>query len=119
MRLDVHAVLESWSLPVPLTAATVVAVLVYLTGWRRLHSASVGVIATWRACCFLLGVFFVLVAVGSPLVAFDEQLLTFHMLQRLLLMTISPALILLGAPVMPMLLGLPQHFVRSIVGPVL
>ncbi len=118
MRPDVHAVLESWSLPVPLTAATVVAVLVYLTGWRRLHSASVGVIATWRACCFLLGVFFVWVAVGSPLAAFDEQLLTVHMVQHLLLMTIAPALILLGAPVMPMLHGLPQHFVRSIAGPV-
>ena len=117
MRLDVHAVLESWSLPVPLTAATVVAVLVYLTGWRRLHSASVGVIATWRACCFLLGVFFVWVAVGSPLAAFDEQLLTVHMVQHLLLMTIAPALILLGAPVMPLLHGLPRYVVRSILGP--
>jgi putative membrane protein len=45
-------------------------------------------------------------------------LLTVHMVQHLLLMTIAPALILLGAPVMPMLHGLPQHFVRSIVGPV-
>jgi putative membrane protein len=115
---DVHAVLESWSPPVPLTVATALAVLVYLTGWRRLHSAPVSVIATWRACCFLLGVFFVWVAVASPLAAFDEQLLTVHMVQHLLLMTIAPALILLGAPVMPMLHGLPKDFVRSILGPV-
>ena len=118
MRLDVRAVLESWSLPVPLTVATAAAVLVYLTGWRRLHSASVGVIATWRACCFLLGVFFVWVAVGSPLAAFDEQSLTVHMVQHLLLMTIAPALILLGAPVIPLLHGLPRRVVRSVLGPV-
>jgi cytochrome c oxidase assembly factor CtaG len=63
-------------------------------------------------------VFFVWVAVASPLAAFDEQLLTVHMVQHLLLMTIAPALILLGAPVMPMLHGLPKDFVRSVLGPV-
>jgi len=118
MTPDVHAVPESWTLPVPLTVATAVAVLVYLTGWRRLHAASAYVIAPWRAFCFLLGVFLVWVAVGSPLVALDEQLLTVHMVQHLLLMTIAPALILLGAPMMPLLLGLPRHVVRSVVGPV-
>jgi putative membrane protein len=111
------AVLESWSLPVPLTVATAIGVCLYLTGWRRLHSASVNVIAAWRAGCFLLGAFLVWVAVGSPLAAFDEQLLTVHMVQHLLLMTIAPALILLGAPVMPMLHGLPKDFLRFILGP--
>jgi cytochrome c oxidase assembly factor CtaG len=57
------------------------------------------------------------VALGSPLSAFDEQLLTVHMVQHLLLMTFAPPLILLGAPVMPLLHGLPQPFVRAVVGP--
>jgi putative membrane protein len=56
-------------------------------------------------------------AIGSPLGLLDEQLLTAHMVQHLLLMTIAPALILMGAPVMPMLHGLPHAFVRSVVGP--
>jgi cytochrome c oxidase assembly factor CtaG len=41
------------------------------------------------------------------------------MLQHLLLMTIAPALILLGAPALPLLQGLPQLIARSVVGPVL
>ena len=118
MTPAVQAVLQSWSLPVPLTVATILVGFLYLSGWRRLHSASITVIAIWRAGCFLFGVFLVWVAVGSPLAAFDEQLLTVHMVQHLLLMTIAPVLILLGAPVMPMLHGLSRHAVRSILGPV-
>jgi len=40
------------------------------------------------------------------------------MVQHLLLMTIAPALILTGAPVMPMLHGMPPRFVQSVLGPV-
>jgi putative membrane protein len=41
------------------------------------------------------------------------------MMQHLLLMTIAPPLIWMGAPLMPMLHGLPQNFVQSILGPFL
>jgi putative membrane protein len=118
MTFDVQAVLQSWSLPVPLTVATVVGAIVYLTGFGRLHSASVTPIVVWRAVSFLLGAMLAWVAVGSPLASFDEQLLTVHMVQHLLLMTVVPALILLGAPVMPLLHGLPRRFVRFVLGPV-
>jgi len=53
------------------------------------------------------------VALGSPLAALDEELLTVHMIQHLLLMTIAPALLLLGAPMMPLLHGLPRQFVQA------
>src|ERR1700739_423689 len=39
------------------------------------------------------------------------------MLQHLLLMTVAPALILLGAPMMPLLHGLPRGFVQSVLSP--
>jgi cytochrome c oxidase assembly factor CtaG len=39
------------------------------------------------------------------------------MVQHLLLMTIAPGLILLGAPVMPLLHGFPRQFVQSVLGP--
>ncbi len=58
------------------------------------------------------------VALGSPLATYDDELLTVHMVQHLLLLTIAPALILLGSPVMPLLHGLPKHFVRSVLGPI-
>lgn len=57
-------------------------------------------IVVWRAASFVLGVFLLWVALGSPLVAYAHHLLTFHMVMHLLLMTIAPALILLGAPLL-------------------
>ncbi len=39
------------------------------------------------------------------------------MAQHLLLMAIAPPLILLGAPALPLLRGLPGRFIRSVVGP--
>jgi putative membrane protein len=118
MSPPVQAALQSWTFPVPLTLAVVLAAFLYLHGWLRLRSASVNAIAGWRAGSFLLGVFLIWLAVGSPLAAFDEQLLTVHMLQHLLLMTFAPALLLLGAPAMPLLHGLPQRLVQTVVGPV-
>jgi hypothetical protein len=41
------------------------------------------------------------------------------MSQHILLMAVAPPLILLGAPALPLLFGLPKRFVRRILGPVL
>jgi putative membrane protein len=112
-----QATLGSWSPPVFLSLAVVAVSLVYLRGWRHLDLASPQVIPAWRAVSFIIGLFSIWVATASPLAALDEQLLTIHMLQHLLLMTIAPALVLLGAPVMPLMHGLPRRFVRSILGP--
>lgn len=115
--LFLEAMFESWSPPVLLSLAVVIVGLVYLRGWRHLHLASPHVITPWRASSFLLGVFLIWMAIGSPLAALDEQFLTVHMLQHLLLMTIAPALILLGAPVMPLMHGLPRYFMRFVLAP--
>jgi putative membrane protein len=117
MPASVQVAFESWSCPVGLTFAVVLVGVLYLRGWLRLHSVSVNAIPSWRACSFLLGLFLIWLAVGSPLAAFDEELLTVHMVQHLLLMTVAPPLILVGAPVMPVLHALPRKFVQSILGP--
>jgi putative membrane protein len=109
--------LATWTFPVPLTLAMVLAAFLYLRGWLHLRSSCVNIIPSWRAGSFFLGLFLTWVALGSPLSAFDEELLTVHMVQHLLLMTIAPPLILVGAPVMPMLHGLPGQFVQVVVGP--
>jgi putative membrane protein len=95
----------------------VLAGFLYLRGWLHLHSACVNAIPSWRAGSFFLGLFLIWLAVGSPLTAIDEELLTVHMVQHLLLMTVAPPLILVGAPVMPLLHGLPRKFLQSILGP--
>jgi putative membrane protein len=117
MPPSVQIALESWSCPVGLTFALVLAGFLYLRGWLRLHSASVNAIPSWRAGSFFLGLFLIWLAVGSPLAAFDEELLTIHMVQHLLLMTVAPPLILASAPVMPLLHALPRKFLQSILGP--
>jgi cytochrome c oxidase assembly factor CtaG len=59
------------------------------------------------------------IAIGLPLSAFDEASLTVHMVQHILLMLVVLPLVLLGAPSLPFLHGLPQVFVRTTLGPLL
>jgi cytochrome c oxidase assembly factor CtaG len=112
-------VLASWKLPIPVSLAILLVAFFYLCGWRHLRLGSPNVIPAWRAASFVAGLFLIWMAVASPLAHLDEYSLTVHMLQHLLLMTIAPALIWMGAPVMPLLHGLPQSFVQSVLGPVL
>ena len=119
MAEPLQNVLSAWTVPIPLSLAAIFTAAIYLRGWWRLRGASAHVILSWRAASFLTGVFLIWFAIGSPLGLLDEQLLTAHMAQHLLLMTIAPALILMGAPVMPMLHGLPQRFVQDVLGPFL
>lgn len=114
----IQVALESWEFPVWLTLITLLTALVYLRGWLHLRSTSLNMIPAWRANSFFLGLLSTWVAVASPITALDEELLTVHMLQHLLLMTVAPPLIWLGAPVMPLLHGLPQRFLRGVIGPV-
>jgi len=79
----------------------------YLRGWLLLRSNSSSVIQRWRAAGFFLGLILVWTACGSPLAAYDHSLLTFHMIKHLLLMTVAPALILLGDPLRVLWSGTP------------
>jgi putative membrane protein len=117
MTPAVQAAFDSWSLPVPITVVLVLAALAYSRGWFHLRTAFPSVIARWRFAAFMGGVLSLWIAVGSPLEAFDDELLCLHMVQHILLMAIAPPLILLGAPALPFLHGLPQSFVRRGLGP--
>jgi cytochrome c oxidase assembly factor CtaG len=66
---------------------------VYLHGWIQRH-----VISAWRAGSFFLGLLAIWAAMLSPVAAWDSHMLTAHMIQHLLLMTIAPPLIWLGEP---------------------
>ena len=113
-----HGALAS-SGPRLLTLAIVLIALVYLRGWFRLRSISFSIARTWRAFSFLGGLGLIWVAVASPLAELDHELLTVHMLQHLLLMTLAPPLVWLGAPLSSLLQGLPQRFLRRELGPLL
>ncbi len=97
-----------------LTLIIVLAALVYLRGWLHLRSTSSNLISGWRAASFVIGLFLIWVAVASPVAALDMELLTAHMVQHLLLMTLAPPLIWLGEPVRLLSQGLPQTFVHTV-----
>ena len=119
MPAAIQATLQSWVLPIPVTLALVIVALAYLRGWHRLRNALPNFVSRWQLACLLSGVLALWIAVGSPLAAFDDDLLSIHMVQHILLMAVAPPLILLGAPVLPLLHGLPQRFVRGVLSPLL
>jgi cytochrome c oxidase assembly factor CtaG len=97
-------------------AALVLASLLYVRSWRLIQSVSASTISGWRLASFLFGMFLIWVALGSPLVAYEHDLLTVHMIQHLLLMTFAPALILLGEPLHVLWNGLPR-FAKVLLAP--
>src|SRR6266478_7923280 len=103
-----HASVESaW-----VSAGLILAALIYLRGWLRLRRLDLDRVQAWRASSFILGLFLIWVAIGSPLRALDHESLTAHMVQHLLLMTFAPPLILLGASLKTLLYGLPRRLVQ-------
>jgi cytochrome c oxidase assembly factor CtaG len=100
-----HAAFESLWVSVPL----ILVALVYVRGWVRIRRINLETIENWRVGSFLLGLFLIWLAMASPIAALDHELLTIHMVQHLLLMTLAPPLIWLGAPLKPLLHGLTQE----------
>jgi putative membrane protein len=119
MSPSVQALLQSWSPPLGVTCWLLIAAVFYLRGWLRLRAAFPNLVPWSQLIAFVGGLLSLWIAVGSPLEVFDDALLSAHMVQHLLLMAVAPPLLLLGAPVVPFLHGLPKFLVRGVCGPVL
>jgi putative membrane protein len=91
------------------SSALIFASLVYLRRWLRLRRHEHDNPEGWRAGSFVFGLFFIWIATASPLAALDHKILTAHMVQHLLLLTLAPPLILLGMPRKPAAHGLLQQ----------
>jgi len=91
----------------------------YARGWMHLRKAFPRFITPGHMAAFTGGAISIWLAVASPLAALDEDLLTVHMVQHLLLMAFAPPLIMVGRPALALLHGLPKRFVQVVVGPLL
>ncbi len=71
----------------------------------------------WRTLCFFFGLTTVIVALASGIELLAEELFSIHMLQHMLLTTVAAPLLMLGAPVRPLLRGLPAVLRAGVVRP--
>jgi cytochrome c oxidase assembly factor CtaG len=117
MLFVIRSAVDSWTFPVSLTLALLLIVCIYSRGWLHLRQTFPQIFSVMQLTAFTSGVFALWLAMGSPINALDDELLTFHMVQHLLLMAVAPPLLLLGAPLMPLLHGLPRRLVRDALGP--
>jgi cytochrome c oxidase assembly factor CtaG len=97
-----------------MTLVFVVLALGYVRGWLGPRSEYAQAVGTWRAAGFLLGLSLIWIAMASPLASADRHLLTAHMVQHLLLMSVAPPLIWLGEPVRILQRALPRLLDDSI-----
>jgi putative membrane protein len=93
-----HTHLHGASESLWVSSVLIVAALLYFRGWLRVRSQDNDNVEVWRAASFLVGLLLIWIAAASPLAALDHDMLTAHMAQHLLLMTLAPPLILLGMP---------------------
>jgi putative membrane protein len=103
-----------WDIPWAITCALIVTALIYVRGWIRIRRTRPSLFPGWRLLAFLSGILALFVAVASPLDTFSESLLFMHMGQHFVLMLVAPPLIVLGAPVVPMLRGLPRWLIHGL-----
>jgi cytochrome c oxidase assembly factor CtaG len=106
----------SWTLDPWVAAPLALAAGIYVRGWLRLHARVPQRFGAGCLAAFLGGLAAIAVALASPLHALGAQLLQAHMLQHLLLMMVAPPLLWLGAPLLPLLHGLPRGILRTWVG---
>ncbi len=104
----------AWSWPVLPALLIILSAIVYLRGWRALQATRARELPPWRAAMFLLGLLMLWIALASPIDALDDYLLCAHMIQHFLLMSVVPPLLWLGAPVVPMLRGVPRPIIRAL-----
>ena len=97
----------AWSFPVLPFIALAATLFLYIAGWRAAHRTRPRQLPPWRAACFIAGIASLWIAIASPIDALDDYLLAAHMIQHFILMSIAPPLIVLGAPSVPLLRGIP------------
>lgn len=117
MSPAVSYILKEWSLPIWLTLSIAVTGIAYLRGWLAIRKTRPDQFHELRLISFFGGLAVLWLAIASPMDELADALLSAHMVEHLLLMSIVPPLLLYGLPVVPLLRGLPTWITVSIIGP--
>jgi len=106
--------LGSWSFEPAVTVPTLAAAALYWRGYAVLSLRMPERFGPGRPAAFLAGLAMLALALCSPLDPLGHFLLQAHMIQHLFLMLVVPPLLWLGAPVAPILLGMPRPLRRAV-----
>src|SRR5436305_14945022 len=117
MSPTLDAFLRSWPYDPWLLIGFALTACVYLRGWLVLHRRDPMRWHPWMLAAFSAGLAAIYLALASPIEPWAGLLLQVHMLQHLLLMMAAPPLLWLGAPLFPLLRGLPQPVRTYWIGP--
>ena len=119
MSAATQAIFSSWAIDPLVLLGVLAGVILYLRGWRVLRRVMPARFPAWRLGMFLAGMLALWFALASPIEPLSSLLLSAHMIQHLLLISVAPPLILLGSPLLPLLRGLPRGFAHDGLGPFL
>lgn len=103
----------AWNLDAPVLLPAVLLGYLYWRGvgrMRRHHSR-------WHSVAFFSGLAAFVLAIESPIDRLGEHHFTFHMVQHEIFILLGAPLLLLGAPLTPLLLGMPRWARRNLVHP--
>ena len=115
----VLAIFTDWSLSFWLTGTILITAAVYLRGWLVIRKTRREQFNDVRLASFMAGLAVLWLAIGSPMDGFADALLSAHMIEHLLLMSVVPPLLLYGLPVVPLLRGLPVKLTKAVLGPLI
>src|ERR1700761_80365 len=112
-----YELFTKWEIPPVASLALVLVATLYTIGWIQARRSRPAQLPRWRLIAFLTGIFSIFVAISSPLDTLSESLLFMHMAQHFVLMSVAPPLIVLGAPIVPLLRGVPRYVIRWCLNP--
>jgi cytochrome c oxidase assembly factor CtaG len=131
--MDIWVDANGWPISPTVLLGCLVAVILYVRGWYMLvkeeqfkkatrvttparTSSDTGVYQSWfwRGIYFLGSIFVFLLTASTPIDVLSGSLFWVHMIQHLLLLVVMAPLLVAGAPLIPVWLGLPT-WVRSLV----
>ncbi len=108
---------RAWSFD-PIVVLTLgLAFVTYTRGIFTMRPIKGHVLGPWRPAGFYVGIATAFLALSSPIDSLSDRLFAFHMTQHLMLVFVAAPLILLGAPLLPMLRGIPPGLRRITVIP--
>ena len=99
---------NTWTFDPFTLAGLLVLFALYSRGLLRSRGRSGNLFPWWRPTAFYTGLIALLLGALSPIDGLSDDLFFMHMVQHVLLMMVGPPLILVGAPVVPVLRGLPR-----------